>query len=207
MWLLDFLYPSHLIPIIHIITTHYWGYDSDGVTINNSCFIHERNDAALDDFFASFFLFFGVFLSNNVWTRSPSNNDQSFNLKPALLRSGVASFLFLALVLLFRSTGIQLTARIYNTFQTSFVLQLVALNFLFQVTYDGDYESSILSLQHRSFNHPQSSKCEGAVRLRKSCLFLSFFWLYNMPIFLITNIDHGGHRPRPRRVGPDMVDQ
>ena len=37
------------------------------------------------------------------------------------------------------------------------------------------------------------------------CLFgnpaCSSFFLYNMPIFLIININHGGRRPLPRRVG------
>ena len=44
-----------------------------------------------------------------------------------------------------------------------------------QFTYDGDYESSVLALQHRSFNHPRSLKCEGAVRLPKYCLYFIFF--------------------------------
>ena len=43
-----------------------------------------------------------------------------------------------------------------------------------QATYDGYYERSALVLQHRSFNHPQSLRCEGAVPLRKSCLDFCF---------------------------------
>ena len=66
------------------------------------------------------------------------------------------------------------------------------------------YESSAFWLRHRSINHPQSLKCEGAVPLRKCCLEWTFFLLYNIvqyAYFSITNIDHGGRRPHPWRVG------
>ena len=53
--------------------------------------------------------------------------------------------------------------------------------FLTQVSYVSDYEISALALQYRSFKHPRSLKCEGAVPLRKSCLFFIYFctiWLF-----------------------------
>ena len=47
-----------------------------------------------------------------------------------------------------------------------------------QLIYGVDYESSALALYYRSFIHPQSLECKGAVRLQKYCLRRSFLFVY-----------------------------
>ena len=56
----------------------------------------------------------------------------------------------------------------------------IYVNIRTPTTYLSDYESSAFWLQHRFINHPRSSEYEGAVPLRKSCLFGPFYFLYNI---------------------------
>ena len=69
----------------------------------------------------------------------------------------------------------------------------ITVNIRTPTTYDSDYESSAFWLQYKYFNHLRSLKCEGAVPLRKSCLFGPFYFLYNIVQYAFFSITV--HRP------------
>ena len=83
-------------------------------------------------------------------------------------------------------------SHICDTFQTSFVLDLVALSCFGLKLHIMVIMKALLSFYNIEPSIiPQSSKCEGAARLRNSCLELTFFVQYASFLSLY---------PRPWRV-------
>ena len=84
--------------------------------------------------------------------------------------------------------------------QTSFVLELVTLSCFGLKLHMMVIMKGLLSFYNRDLLTIHEAQNAKVLCVFENPAYFSFFF-YNMPIFLITNTDHGGPRPRPRRVG------
>ena len=97
-------------------------------------------------------------------------------------------------------TGIQIRSHICEHFQTSFVLELLAMSIFALKLLMLVIVKALLSLYTIDISIIHEAQNASELFLFLNPPFLPFF-LYNMPIFLITNIDNSGRWPCPWQVG------